>query len=71
MQALGIVSHDSAVGIATGYGLDDGGVGFRVPVRARFSPLHIIQIGYGVHSASYPMGTGGSITGDKAAWASS
>jgi hypothetical protein len=25
-----------AVGIATGYGLDDGGVGVRVPVGARF-----------------------------------
>jgi hypothetical protein len=29
------VSRDSAVGIATDYGLDDRGVGFRVPVRAK------------------------------------
>jgi hypothetical protein len=28
-------SQDSAVGIATGYGLDDQGVGVRVPVGAR------------------------------------
>jgi hypothetical protein len=27
-------SHGSAVGIATGYGLDDRGVGVRVPVKA-------------------------------------
>jgi hypothetical protein len=27
--------RDSAVGIATGYGLDDGGVGVRVPVGSR------------------------------------
>jgi hypothetical protein len=28
-------SQDSAVGVATGYGLDDQGVGVRVPVVAR------------------------------------
>jgi hypothetical protein len=28
-------SRDSVVGIATGYGLDDRGVGIRVPVRSR------------------------------------
>jgi hypothetical protein len=31
-----IRNRDSAVGIATGYGLDGRGVGVRVPVRARF-----------------------------------
>jgi hypothetical protein len=30
-----IESRDSAVGIATGYGLDDGGVGVRVPIGLR------------------------------------
>jgi hypothetical protein len=30
------VSRDSAVGIATGYGLDGRGVGVRVPVGSRF-----------------------------------
>jgi hypothetical protein len=29
-------SRDSVVGIATGYGLDDRGVGVRVPVGSRF-----------------------------------
>jgi hypothetical protein len=35
-------SRDSAVGIATGYGLDDRGVGVRAPVGPRifFSPRH-------------------------------
>jgi hypothetical protein len=35
-----LMSRDSSVGIATGYGLDDGGVGVRVPVGSRifFSP---------------------------------
>jgi hypothetical protein len=35
------LSQDSAVSIATGYGLDDRGVGVRVPVRSRIfsSPL--------------------------------
>jgi hypothetical protein len=34
------MSRDRAVGIATGYGLDDRGVGVRVPVGSRilFSP---------------------------------
>jgi hypothetical protein len=28
-------SRDSAVGIATGYGLDDGGIGVQVPVESK------------------------------------
>jgi hypothetical protein len=32
-----------------------------------FSPLHRVQTGSGVHSASYPMGAGGSYPGGKAA----
>jgi hypothetical protein len=37
-------SHVSAVGIATGYELDDGGVGGRAPVGPRiFSP--VVQTG--------------------------
>jgi hypothetical protein len=31
-------SRGSTVGITTGYGLDDRGVGVRVPVRARIFP---------------------------------
>jgi hypothetical protein len=40
--------------------LDGRGVGVRVPVEARFSPLHSVQTGSGAHPASYLMGTGGS-----------
>jgi nitrogen fixation protein len=36
-------SRDSVVGIATGYGLDDGRVGVRVPVDQEFSILHVLQ----------------------------
>jgi hypothetical protein len=32
-------SQDSVVGIATGYGLDDRGVGVRVPVGSRINTL--------------------------------
>jgi hypothetical protein len=43
----------SAVGTATGYGLDD-----------RNIALHVVQTGSGVHP-TYPMGTGGSFPGVK------
>jgi hypothetical protein len=55
-------SRDSAVGIATGYGLDDWEVGVRVPVG---SLLHVVQTGSGVHPTTYTMGTGGSFPGVK------
>jgi hypothetical protein len=60
-------SWDSAVGIATGYGLHDREVAVRVPVGQEFSLLHVVQTGSGVHPASYPMDT--SFSGDKAAGA--
>jgi hypothetical protein len=59
--------RDSAIRIATGYGLDGRRVGVRVPVSARFSPFYIFQTGSRAPPASYPMGTGGSFSGDKAA----
>jgi hypothetical protein len=63
-------SHDSSVGIALGYGLDDRGSRFRFPVGAgNFSLHHRVQNGSGAHQASYPMGTRGSFPGDKAAGA--
>jgi hypothetical protein len=65
-----IRSRDSVVSIATGYGLDDRGVGVRVPVESRiFSLLHVLQNDSGAHPASYPMGTGGSFPGGKASGA--
>jgi hypothetical protein len=54
-----------SVRIVTGYGLDG-----RVSIPCRdisSSLLHIVQIGSGAHTASYPKGTGGSFLGDKAA----
>jgi hypothetical protein len=38
----------------------------RFPAVQDFSLLHRVQAGSGAHSASYPMGTGGSFPGDKA-----
>jgi hypothetical protein len=64
-------SRDSAVDIATGYGLDGRGVRVRVPVGARFFHLQVVQTGFGVHPASYSMGTKSSFPGGKAVWASS
>jgi hypothetical protein len=56
----GFMSRDSSVGIETGYGLDDqGGGGSSSPGRVKkFSLLHIVQTGSGVHPTSYKMGTG-------------
>jgi hypothetical protein len=62
-----MVSWDSTLGIATGYWLDDRGVGFRW--GQEFSLLHVVQTGSGVHPTSCPMGTGGSFPGGKAAGA--
>jgi hypothetical protein len=64
------VSRGSAVGIETGYGLDDLVVGVRGPVGSEFFLLHVVQTGSGAHLASYPIGTGGgSFPGVKAAGA--
>jgi hypothetical protein len=52
------------------YGLDDGMVGVRFPAESvYFSLFHRVQTGSGAHSASYPMGTGDSFPGRKAAGA--
>jgi hypothetical protein len=63
-------SRDSSVGIATDYRLDDRMIGVRIPVEVgNFSLRHSVQTGSGAHSACYPMGTGGSFPGGKAAGA--
>jgi hypothetical protein len=64
---MDIMSRDSAVGKATTYGLDDRGAGVRVPVGSKFSLLHVVQTGSGVHLTSYPTGTGGSYPRGKVA----
>jgi hypothetical protein len=52
------------IGIALGYGTD--GRGFRVPSGAgKFSLHHRVQSDFGVHPASYPVGTRGSFPGMK------
>jgi hypothetical protein len=61
------MSLDGVVGIATSYGLDDRGVGVRVPVGSKCSLLQIVQTGSEVLPTSYRMGTGGSFPGGKAA----
>jgi hypothetical protein len=60
-------SQDTAVGIATGYGMDGQG---SIPGRDRdFSLLHGVKTGSGVHPVSYAMGTGGCFPCGKAAGA--
>jgi hypothetical protein len=61
-------SCDSSVSIALGYRLDgwSSRVGYLVGT-GNFSLYHGVQDGSGAHPASYPMGTGGSFPGGKAA----
>jgi hypothetical protein len=56
----------SAVGIATGYELDDRGVAVRVPVGEVFSLLHVVHTGSGSYPASYTFCTGLSFPWGKA-----
>jgi hypothetical protein len=65
---IGYWSWDSSDGIATGYGLDDRGVGVRVPVGPRIfsSPRRPDPLW---EPTSYPMGTGGDFRESKAACA--
>jgi hypothetical protein len=58
------VEPGSVFGIETGYGLDDRGV--RCPGGGK--NFHFSKSS-GVHTTSYPMGTGGSLPGGKAAGA--
>jgi hypothetical protein len=52
------------------YGLDVRGSRVRFPAGAgNISLHHRVQNGSGAHPASYPMGTGGSFPGSKAAGA--
>jgi hypothetical protein len=51
----------------SGYRLEGHGVEFEYRKGQDFSLLNAIQTGSAVHTASYPMGTGGSFTRGKAA----
>jgi hypothetical protein len=58
------VSRDSAVGIvATDWTTES--LGFESRYGQKFSLLHVVQTGSGVHPTSYTMGTGGSFPGVK------
>jgi hypothetical protein len=60
----------SSVGIVLGCGLDDRGSRVLFPAGAgNFSLHHRVQNGSGAQPASFPMGTGGSFPGGKAAGA--
>jgi hypothetical protein len=62
-----MLSRDSSVGIALGYGLDDWGSRVRFPVGAgNFSLQYRVQNGSEAHLVSYPMGSRGSFPGGKA-----
>jgi hypothetical protein len=51
-----------SVSIATGYGLDDRGVGVRVPVGSKIFLLRVVQTDSGAHPASSGIGTAGEAT---------
>jgi hypothetical protein len=61
--------RNSAVDIATGYGLDGRGVGVRVPVRARFFSSPVRPDRFWGQPAYYPVGIEGSSPGGKMAGA--
>jgi hypothetical protein len=64
-----MVSHDSSVGIALGYGLDDRDSRVRFPAGAgNFSLHHRVPNGSEAHPASYPMGKRGCSLGVKRPW---
>jgi hypothetical protein len=60
-----LMSQDSVVSIATGYGLDDQGVEFEFRWGQNFFLLHFVQTALGAHPASYPIIIGGSLPGVK------
>jgi hypothetical protein len=61
-------SRDSSVDKANGYGLDDWMIGVRFPAGAGNSSLRRhVQTSSGAHLTFYPVGTGGSFSGSKAA----
>jgi hypothetical protein len=60
--------RDIVVGIATGYGLDDRGVGVRVLVGSRIFSSPRRATGSGVHTTSYLMGTEALSPGIQRPW---
>jgi hypothetical protein len=66
LMTLSQLVHDSSVGIALGYGMDDNCSRVRFPAGTGNVSLHYrFQNGSGAHPASYPMGTGAVSLGVK------
>jgi hypothetical protein len=63
------MSRDNSVSIATATGWTTEGSEFESRKGQEFCLLYVVQTGSGVHRTSYPMGTGGSFPGSKAAGA--
>jgi hypothetical protein len=57
--------YEAGIAMATGWTTE--GCEFESWEGQEFSLLHVAQTGSGVHSVSYPMGTGGSFSRGKAA----
>jgi hypothetical protein len=55
------------VGIATGYGLNNRGVGVRVPAGSKIFYSHVVQTDSGAYPTSNSMDTGGAFPGFKLA----
>jgi hypothetical protein len=58
-------SRDSAVGIKTGYGLHEWGIGLESRYKQSISFLYIVQTGSGTHPATYPIVPGALSSGVK------
>jgi hypothetical protein len=59
-------SQNGAVAIATGYGLDDQGIGVESRWRQEFPFLHVLQTRSGAHPTSLTNGYRGFFPGSKA-----
>jgi hypothetical protein len=64
MEHRDLRGRDNSVGLALGYGLDDGGSRVRFPAgTGNFSLHHRVQNGSRAHPFSYPVGTRGFFPG--------
>jgi hypothetical protein len=61
-----LTSLELPVGKATCCLLEHRGIGVRISIVPKMFTLHIIQTGFGVHAASYPIGTRVSFPGGEA-----
>jgi hypothetical protein len=66
LQCVG--SRGSSGSIVSDYGLDNRSMEVRYPAETKriFRLASCVQLGYGTHTASFPVGTGGPFLGGKA-----